>query len=158
VYLSDQDVILVGGGNTKSMLGVWREWALDNLLREAWESGTVLAGFSAGAICWFEQGLSDAWADRLAPVPGLGILPGSCCPHYSSEPDRRPIYHQLLLEGEISAGVGIDDGCAIHFQGRSPAHVVAVQDGAGACSVSADGTSVREEPLPVEHIRLHAAF
>lgn len=155
-YINSQAGIFVGGGNTKSMLGVWREWALDTLLREAWESGTVLAGWSAGAICWFDQGVSDAWADRLAPISGLGMLPGSCCPHYSNEPERRPTYHQLLIKGEIVAGVGIDDGCAIHFQGRSPACVVATRGGPNAYSVSVNGTSILDTPLPVERIHLPA--
>jgi peptidase E len=156
-YLRDQDVVLVSGGNTKSMLGVWREWAIDVLLRQAWESGTVLAGFSAGAICWFEQGLSDAWAERLAPVSGLGFLRGSCCPHYGNEPNRRPVYHQLLLKGEISAGLGISDGCAVHFRGTSPACVVAVQEESSARSVSVEGASIHETPLEIERVRLSAA-
>jgi dipeptidase E len=98
-YLLSQDVIYVGGGNTKSMLAVWREWGVPEILREAWESGIVLAGISAGAICWFEQGLTDSWADRLRPLDCLGFLPGSCCSHYDSEPKRRPSYHQLLVNG-----------------------------------------------------------
>jgi peptidase E len=91
-YIPEQDVILVSGGNTKSMLALWRDWGLDVLLRRAWEAGAVLAGFSAGAICWFSEGLSDSWVDRLGPVPGLGLIGGSCCPHYSNEPERRPTF------------------------------------------------------------------
>lgn len=92
-YLLNQDVIFIGGGNTKSMLAVWRDWGVPEILREAWESGIVLTGVSAGAICWFEQGVTDSWAGGLRPIDGLGFLPGSCCPHYDGEADRRPSYH-----------------------------------------------------------------
>src|SRR5262245_9729537 len=113
-YIPEQDVIVVSGGNTKSMLALWQGWGLDVLLRQAWEAGAVLSGFSAGAICWFTEGLSDAWADRLAPVPGLDLIAGSCCPHYSNEPDRRPRFQHLIAHGEIRAGIGIDAGAAAH--------------------------------------------
>jgi dipeptidase E len=79
-----QDMICVGGGNTKSLLAVWREWQLPALLRRAWLSGIVLAGVSAGAICWFEFGVTDSWANRLAGLPCLSFLPGTCCPHYDA--------------------------------------------------------------------------
>ncbi|MGH2344977.1 MAG: Type 1 glutamine amidotransferase-like domain-containing protein, partial [Chloroflexota bacterium] len=77
-----QDVIYVGGGNTKSMLALWREWGLDRVLREAWQNGVVLCGISAGAICWFEQGVTDSIPGSLTPLQCLGLLPGSACPHY----------------------------------------------------------------------------
>src|SRR4051812_6464425 len=83
--LAAQDVIYVGGGNTKSMLAVWHEWDFPRLLRRAWQSGTVLAGVSAGAICWFETGITDSWEGHLAPLPCLGWLPETCCPHYDGE-------------------------------------------------------------------------
>src|SRR5262245_33356046 len=111
-----QDAIFVGGGNTKSMLAVWREWDLPALLKEAYEKGIVLGGQSAGAICWFEQGVTDSWADRLRPLDCMGFLPGSCCPHYDGEAERRPAYHALVREGEIAPGYAIDDGVAAHFR------------------------------------------
>lgn len=112
-----QDAIFVGGGNTKSMLAVWREWGIDVLLREAWKKGIVLAGVSAGAICWFEEGSTDSWADDLYAMPCLGFLPGSCCPHYSGEKDRRPWYKNMIRKGAIAPGIAIDDGAAAHFIG-----------------------------------------
>ena len=81
-FLLNQDVIYVGGGNTKTLLAVWRDWGVTEILREAWEAGVVLTGVSAGAICWFEQGLTDSFSDELRPLDCLGFLPGSCCPHY----------------------------------------------------------------------------
>ena len=80
-FVLEQDAVFVGGGNTRSMLAVWREWGLDAHLRAAWERGTVLGGWSAGSICWFEQGLTDSVAGPLTVLDGLGFLPGSNCPH-----------------------------------------------------------------------------
>jgi len=152
-FLLDQDVIYVGGGNTKTLLAVWRDWGVIEILREAWESGVVLTGVSAGAICWFEQGLTDSFSDALRPLDGLGFLPGSCCPHDDGEPQRRPSYHRLLAGGEISAGVAIEDWTAVHYQGPGICRVVASRDGARAYSLRSVYGSVQEVPLPVEYLR-----
>ena len=153
-WVREQDVILVSGGNTKSMLALWREWGLDGLLRQAWQEGVVLAGFSAGAICWFEQGVTDSWADRLRPMPCLGLLPGSCCPHYDGEAERRPIYHDLVARGEIRPGIGIDDGAAVHFRDGKAAALVLARPNAGAYDVSVRDGVASETPLALERIRL----
>jgi dipeptidase E len=150
--LLNQDVIYVGGGNTKSMLAVWREWGVLEILREAWESGIVLTGVSAGAICWFEQGLTDSWSDRLRPLNCLGFLPSSCCPHYDGEADRRPSLHQLLANGEISSGIAIEDWTGAHFRGTELHRVVASKLGVRAYSVRAVNGSVQEVPLPVDYL------
>lgn len=150
-YLLAQDVIYVGGGNTKSMLAVWRDWGLPEILREAWTAGIVLAGVSAGAICWFEQGITDSFADKLRPLPCLGFLAGSCCPHYDGEAERRPTYHQLLQTGAISAGFAIDDGAALHFVDNNVRGVVASRPGVTAYRVQMQDGIVREEALPVEY-------
>lgn len=150
-YVLAQDVIYVGGGNTKSMLAVWREWGLPELLREAWASGIILAGISAGAICWFEQGVTDSFAGDLRPLTCLGFLPGSCCPHYDGEAARRPTYHQLLRTGEITSGFAIDDGAAIHFVNTEVHGVVASRRGATAYRVQRRNEEMQEEPLPVDY-------
>src|SRR5262244_2158486 len=140
-YLLSQDVIFVGGGNTKSMLVVWREWGVPEILREAWESGIVLTGVSAGAICWFEQGVTDSWAGELLPLDCLGFLPGSCCPHYDGEAERRPSYHRLLLGRSILPGIAIDDGVGVHFLGTAPHRVVTPREKASAYHAGVvDGT------------------
>jgi dipeptidase E len=149
-YLLAQDVIYVGGGNTKSMLAVWREWGLPELLRESWAAGIILAGISAGAMCWFEQGVTDSFAGALRPLPCLGFLPGSCCPHYDGEAARRPTYHQLLHTGAISSGFAIDDGAAIHFVDTDVHRVVASRQGATAYRVQMRNGAVQEEPLQVD--------
>jgi dipeptidase E len=151
-YLLNQDVIYVGGGNTKSMLAVWREWGAAEILRKAWLSGIVLTGVSAGAICWFEQGLTDSWADQLCPIDCLGFLPGSCCPHYDGEAKRRPSYHELLLSGKISAGVAIEDWTAVHYRHTELDRVIAAKAGARAYSVGAVYGAAQEVPLPVEYL------
>lgn len=100
-----QDVIHVGGGNTRSMLAVWHAWAIDVSLRAAWERGVVLTGSSAGGMCWFEQGLTDSVAGDLVTMPCLGFLSGSFCPHYDGEKDRRPLYRRCVASGRILPGL-----------------------------------------------------
>ena len=147
--LLSQDVIYVGGGNTKSMLGVWREWGLTEILREAHDRGIVMGGQSAGAICWFQQGVTDSWADRLRPLECMGLLPGSCCPHYDGEPERRPAYHSLLERGEISPGYAIDDGVAVHFKDGRLERVISKRPGSGAYFVTLENGAAEERALDV---------
>ena len=73
------DIIYVGGGNTKSMLAVWREWKLDELLKKAYQNGKILCGVSAGAICWFDQGITASWASNLNTMDCLGFVEGMAC-------------------------------------------------------------------------------
>jgi dipeptidase E len=114
-YLLEQDLIYVGGGNTKSMLALWREWGLDRFLTEANANGTVLAGLSAGSICWFEQGVTDSIPGTLTALPCLGYLSGSFCPHYDSEPRRQPSYTKMVADGTLAPGYAADDGAGLHF-------------------------------------------
>ena len=114
--INKADVIYVGGGNTKSMLAVWQEWKLDKLLLKAYNNGKILCGVSAGAICWFEQGITDSWASNLNVMDCLGFLPGMACPHYQEEKDRRPDVHKMLKQGKCGPGWAIDGGAAIHFK------------------------------------------
>jgi peptidase E len=133
--LPEQDVIYVGGGNTKSMLAVWREWDLPALLRRAWESGTVLAGVSAGAVCWFEHGVTDSFGKGLYPLSCLGLLSGGCCPHYDGEAERRPSLHRLIEEGTITSALALDDGAAAHFVSGRLANIVSSRPQARAYRV-----------------------
>ncbi|HEY7220022.1 MAG TPA: peptidase E [Candidatus Binatia bacterium] len=151
-FLLDQDVIYVGGGNTKSLLALWRDWGVVEILREAWQSGVVLTGVSAGAICWFEQGLTDSFSDGLRPLDCLGFLPGSCCPHYDGEAQRRPSYHRLLASGELNPGVAIEDWTGVHFIGTEIYKVITSKRGSRAYSMRAVFGSVQEVPLPVEFL------
>lgn len=110
-----QDVIYVGGGNTKSMLALWEAWGVSAILREAYDRGIVLAGISAGANCWFEQCITDSIAPQPDVLTCLGFLPGSFCPHYDGEAMRRPAFRRLLAEGRVRPGYAADDGAAFHF-------------------------------------------
>ncbi len=143
----EQDVVYVGGGNTKSMLAVWRDWGLPGILKEAYDAGVVLGGQSAGAICWFEQGVTDSWADRLRPLDCMGFLTGSCCPHYDGEVERRPAYHALIQGGAIGPGYAIDDGVAVHFRNGRLERVVSKRPGSTAYYVSMDGSAISEDAL-----------
>jgi peptidase E len=147
-----QDVIFVGGGNTKSMLGVWREWGLDQILRQAYEHGVLLSGVSAGAICWFEQGLTDSYAHALVALDGLGILPGSCTPHYDGEAERRPTLHRLLQRGEMMSGLAAEDGVGLHYIDGQLAHVVSSRPTARAFQVRVEAGQVLEVELTPDYL------
>ena len=114
--VSDQDIIFVGGGNTKSMLAVWQDWGLDRILTRAYNEGVVMSGVSAGAICWFKNGVTDSWEEELKLLPCLGFLEGACCPHYDEEKERRPAVRKMLLREEINNCFCIEGECAIHFK------------------------------------------
>ena len=127
-----QDVIWVSGGNTANMLAIWRVHGFDELLWEAWEGGTVLAGGSAGMICWFEAGVTDSFGPQLEGMrDGLGFLSGSACPHFDGEELRRPRYRELV-EGGFPAGIAADDSVALHYVGTKLREVVSAREGAGA--------------------------
>src|SRR5580698_10486338 len=114
--LMSQDVIFVGGGSVANMMAVWRVHQIDVILRKAWQGGIVLAGSSAGGICWFEGGTTDSFGRKLRPfTDGLGMLAGSFCPHYQSEAERRPLYQRLVAESALPGGLACDDGVAAHF-------------------------------------------
>jgi len=113
--INKADIIYVGGGNTKSMLAVWREWKLDILLKKAYNNGKILCGVSAGAICWFEQGITDSWASNLNTLECLGFIKEMACPHYQEEADRKPYFHKFLLDGKAISGYALDGGAAAHF-------------------------------------------
>ena len=112
----NQDAIFVGGGNTKSMLAVWKEWGLDKILKRAYLNGTVMSGVSAGAICWFQNGITDSWASNLKMMPCLNFVKGTCCPHYDEEPERKPAVRNLLLRNKIKNVYAVDGGAALHIK------------------------------------------
>jgi dipeptidase E len=148
-----QDLVYVGGGNTKSMLAVWREWGLDVVLRDAWRSGVVLAGVSAGAICWFEQGVTDSWADRLMPLDCLGFLRNTCCPHYDSEADRRPAVHDLVKRRVVKPVLALPDGAAAHFVGRELQRIVTWKPSAKPFHVRLHRGHIEEQELASTKLR-----
>jgi len=133
--INKQDIIYIGGGNTKSMLAVWREWKLDKLLFKAYERGVILCGVSAGAICWFEKGVSDSWASNLSVIDCMGYLKGCCCPHYDGEANRKPSVEKFLNEETMESCYALDDGSAIHFKDGKFHSAVSFYKGAKAYEV-----------------------
>jgi len=146
--LTSQDIIYVGGGNTANMLAVWRVHGVDWMMREAWERGVILTGVSAGMICWFECGVTDSFGPLAALRDGLGFLPGSACPHYDGEKDRRPTY-QGLVRGGFPAGYAADDGAALHFVDTDLAACVASRPTARGYRLRAESDTIAETPLSV---------
>jgi dipeptidase E len=137
-----QDAISVSGGNTANLLAIWKVHGIDGYMREAWEHGVVLWGASAGMICWFEHGVTDSFGPQLEAMDCLGFLPGSACPHYDGEEQRRPRYRDLI-DGGLPGGIAADDGVALHYVGTELAEIVTCRPGTSAYRVTRDG----EEPL-----------
>jgi dipeptidase E len=130
-FVAEQDVFWVAGGSTANLLAIWRLHGLDDLLRGAFARGAVLAGVSAGMNCWFEGSTTDSFGPTLAPLrDGLGLLSGSCCPHYDSDAQRRPLFRGAVDRGELGPGWAADDYAALHFRGTELAEAVALREGA----------------------------
>ncbi len=153
-FIGTQDAIYVGGGNTANMLAIWRVHGVDRALRDAYEAGVVMAGLSAGSLCWFEGGTTDSFGPSLAPIhDGLGFLPGSHCPHYDGEPGRRPLYQRLVAEGGLPSGYAADDGAALVFRDEELHAVVASRPDARAYRVeAAAGGTVIETALETRYL------
>lgn len=151
-FLFEQDIIYVGGGNTKNLIALWKEWGLEQVLREAWASGMILAGLSAGCICWFEEGVTDSIPGSLTALKCLGFLKGSNCPHYDGEKERRPSYHRLLSEGLVSAGYATDDGVGLHLIGEQLEKIVSSRPHAKAYRVERRGEIVTEITLELTYL------
>jgi dipeptidase E len=142
-FILAQDVLYVGGGNTRNLLTLWKDWGLDQAIRKAYENGIILSGVSAGSICWFEQGVTDSIPGKLSSLNCLGWLKDSNCPHYDGEVERRPSYHRLLKANEIRPGIATDDGCAIHYINEERRHVISSHPEKNAYSLSLqDGQAV----------------
>lgn len=153
-FIGSQDAIYVGGGNTENMLAIWRLHGADRALRAAWDRGVVMAGLSAGSLCWFEAGTTDAYGPALSIFEsGLGFLTGSHCPHYDGEERRRALYQRLIADGRLPAGYAADDGAALVFRGTTLDECVSSRPAAAAYRVErlSDG-SVRESRLPTRYL------
>jgi peptidase E len=154
-FLRDQDVIYVGGGNTANMLAIWRLHGVDKALKAAWEAGVVLAGWSAGANCWFDGSVTDSFGRNLAPLrDGMKLLQGSFCPHYDSESLRRPRYEELVGSGALPDGFAADDGVGLLFEGRDFVEAVASLPGQHAYRVQRRrGNAVEETQIRARLLR-----
>ena len=148
-HLLAQDAIYVGGGSMRNMLAIWREHGIDQAMRTAWESGVVLAGVSAGAMCWFEGGVSSS-GGAPEPVEGIGLLDGSLSVHLDSEPQRLPVYREAVANGRLPAGHAADDCAALLFAGAELAECVASREGARVVRMRPDGNGgVHQDQVPI---------
>ncbi|MEQ2528254.1 peptidase E [Robertmurraya yapensis] len=143
-YILEKDIIYVGGGSTKNLVALWKEWGLDSILKKAWSQEIIIAGISAGAICWFEEGVTGSFGG-MDPIGALGFLKGSYCPHYDGEVDRRPAYRKLIEEKEIIPGYAVDDGAALHFIDDKLYQVVTSRPNAKAYRVFLEDGVIEEE-------------
>jgi dipeptidase E len=150
-FAAGQDIIYVGGGNTANLLSIWRVHGLDRILRQAWRSGAILCGVSAGMICWFRDGLTDSYGGLAALGDGLGFIDASACPHYDGEKERRPAYRKVIKEG-LLGGYAADDGAALHFRGTELFEVVTSRKGASAYRVELVDGRVRETSLKARYL------
>jgi dipeptidase E len=137
-HLLSQDAIYVGGGSLVNLLAIWRAQGVDDILREAWRAGVVLAGLSAGSMCWFRWGVTTS-SGAPAPARGLGFLPGSNSVHHDSEPARLPVYRAAVQNGAIPPGWAVDDGAALLFRGVGLVEVVTARPEATARLVTSRG-------------------
>jgi dipeptidase E len=137
--IAAQDVVMVGGGNTANLLAIWRLNGVDRALRAAYDAGTVMTGWSAGMICWFEQSITDSFTPELGPLrDGLGILKGSACPHYDSEA-RRPIVYAREIAAGMAPGIALDDGVAALYEDERLKEIVTSRPDGRAFRVDAAG-------------------
>ncbi len=143
-FIMEQDIILVAGGQSKSMMGVWREWGVDKYLREAYDNGTIMSGGSAGSVCWFDECITDSFKGTLSPMPALGFLPFSNCPHYRAE-ERRVAYKDAILNRRIKPGYAVSDGAAIHFKDGEFVRSVSSSVGASSFYVDIDARGKEEK-------------
>lgn len=151
-FILGKDIIYVGGGNTKNLLALWKEWKLDFVLKKAWNEGIILTGISAGSLCWFEEGVTDSFGDELESIKCLGFLQGSHCPHYDGEVNRRPTYQELILSRSIQGGVAADDGVAIHYVEQEISKVVSSRPKAKAYRVEYTNDSLQERVIQADYL------
>jgi len=144
--LLGQDVIYVGGGSLVNLIAIWRAHGLDQVLRECWREGILICGQSAGAMCWFEGGITNS-SGLPAAARGLGFLAGSACVHYLTEPQRRRAFLEAVAAGELEAGLGLEDQTGALFEDRKLVQTISAREGARAWEVAWASGNAEESPL-----------
>lgn len=148
------DLIWVGGGSVANLLALWRLHGVDTAMREAWETGTILAGVSAGSICWHVGGPTDSFGQVLKPVTNaLAFLPYGNGVHYDCEEQRRPLLEKLVGEEVLPLSYATDDYVGILYEGTTPVEVICDRDtdpvnGSAAYRIERIGDTVVETRLP----------
>ena len=143
----NQDIIYVGGGNTKSMLAVWKEWNLHNILQNAYEKGIVMSGVSAGAICWFNKGITDSFAKELTIMNCLGMVNDIACPHFDEEKEREPYVNNLVKREIIKSCICIEGNCALHIRNDFEYSSIDFGNGKNCYRVSKENSNLKKEIL-----------
>lgn len=151
-FVLEQDILYVGGGNTRNLMALWCEWKLDKLIAEAYQNGVILAGLSAGANCWFEEGLTDPLNGPLYALDGLGFLSGSVCPHFNGESKRRPSYLKAVGEGSMKEGYGVDDSAALHFVNEQLSRSVCSRIDAAVYKINRQEDGAFERAIPTAYL------
>ncbi len=148
--LLDMDAIIVGGGSTLNMLAIWKAQGIDTVLKKAYDRGIILAGGSAGSLCWFSGGYTDSRPKELSIVEGLGFLEYSHSPHYHGEPERKPLYHSAILSGKLKPGYACDDLSGLLFINGTLRKSVSLNADNNNYFVSVVDGKIKEELLPAE--------
>jgi dipeptidase E len=147
VELLGQDVIYAGGGSMVNLIAIWRAHGLDEILRECWREGILIVGQSAGAMCWFQGGITSSQGDP-AVARGFGVLPGSICVHYLSEPERRRSFLRAIAGGVLEPGLGLEDQTGVLFEDTELLETISAREGASVWQVTLENAGAREVKLP----------
>lgn len=149
-HLREQDVIWVDRGSVVNLLAVWRAHNLPEILHDCWQAGVVLAGESAGSLCWFTGGTTDSFGPVQRFDNGLGFLPYSNVVHYT---DRRDHFQRLVNDGQLTAGYGTDAGAGLHFKHTELVAAISDRKNAGAYWVERGDNGIREVALDVRRLK-----
>ncbi|MFA6127911.1 MAG: peptidase E [Bacteroidales bacterium] len=151
--LTGMDAIIVGGGNTLNMMAIWKAQGIDTVLQKCLKKGIILAGGSAGSICWFINGVSDSRPKELSMVDGLAFLPFSSCPHYSEWELRKNLYQEKILSGTISPGYACDYYAGILFRNGTYIKAVSLSEKNNSWLISAQNGKIVEKKLKSEIVK-----
>jgi peptidase E len=144
--LLNQDVIYAGGGSMLNLIAIWKAHALDEVIRECWNEGVLIVGQSAGAMCWFQGGITSSSGEPTV-ASGFGLLPGSACVHYLSDPARRRHFLRAISGGQLEPGLGLEDQTGALFEDTELAETVTARDGAAVWEVTPENAGAREVEL-----------
>lgn len=135
-FILNQDIIYVGGGNTKNMLAIWKDWGLDDILKKAYHNGVLLCGVSAGSLCWFEQGLTDSIPEKLTKIDCIGLLEGSNSPFCNFGSAKMDTYREMIKNNKIIPGIATEIGVGLHYVNENLIKVISSRKGVNAYDIS----------------------
>lgn len=151
--LLSMDAVVVGGGNTLNMMAIWKAQGIDTVLMKAYKKGIIMSGGSAGSLCWFKMGITDSRPQKLSVVDCLGFIDASHCPHFTSEPSRRPLYENLILSNKILPGYALDNQAALLFRNGRLEKAVSLNNGNSAYYISVKNGKLDTKKLETEIIK-----